>query len=118
MKTKSRKAVRFGSSKQLIQLIRQKRPDLIQATIEQPLRVVVGKNLLRIRGEKGLTRQALAECTADVGPRTIQRIEEAGEDSNPTLRVLEELARALEVKVQALTDPQGTLMGQRWREEA
>lgn len=72
---------------------------------------VVGRNLLRLRVETGLSRRALAERTADVGERTIQRIEEAREDSNPTMRVLEELAKALKVPATALTDPKATFLG-------
>lgn len=105
--------LRFGSSVDLLQKIKATRPDLIKAAQDRPLRVIVAKNLARYRREAGLSREALAAKTPEVGARTIQRIEEAGEDSNPTLRVIEALAGALGLAAAALTDPKATIMGEK-----
>lgn len=115
MTTMAKPKVRFTSGADLVAKLKVKRPDLVERSKEASLHEVVGRNLLLIRTEKGLSRRALAERTQDVGERTIQRIEEAGEDSNPTLRVVEELAKALGVKATALTDPGMTLVGVRAR---
>lgn len=112
MKLKTKPQVRFVGSGDLVQALKRKRPDLVAASHAAPLREVVGRNLLRLRVDRGLSRHALAERTVDVGERTIQRIEEAREDSNPTVRVLEELAKALKVPATALTDPKATLLGE------
>jgi hypothetical protein len=111
MKTAVRKKALFSTRERLIERMRRERPDLVEAVANQPLRVVVGKNLLRLRSEAGLSREALAERCGEVGMRTIQRIEECGEDSNPTVRVIDQLSHALKVSSFALTDPRGTLMG-------
>jgi ribosome-binding protein aMBF1 (putative translation factor) len=111
MKTATKKKVLFTTREQLLARMKEKRPDLLQAVLNEPLRVVVGKNLLRLRSEAGLSREALAARCEDVGERTIQRIEECGEDSNPTVRVIEHLSRALKVSSTALTDPRATFMG-------
>jgi ribosome-binding protein aMBF1 (putative translation factor) len=111
---KGHRKVRFGNSRALLEKLKAKRPDLIAAALAQPLRVVVGKNLVRLRREEGLSREALAERCAEVGARTIQRIEEARDDANPTLRVLEVLGKALGVPATELTNPVLTVMGQRF----
>lgn len=111
MTNKTKVKVRFTSSEDLAKKLRKYRPDLVARSTGASLIEVVGRNLLRLRVEAGLSRCALAAQTADVGQRTIQRIEEAKEDSNPTMRVLEELAKALKVPATALTDPKATLLG-------
>lgn len=113
MATMTRPKVRFTSGADLVAKLKARRPDLVERSRDTSLHEIVGRNLLLLRTEKGLSRRALAERTPDVGERTIQRIEEAGEDSNPTLRVLEELAKALKVPATTLTDPGMTLLGTR-----
>jgi hypothetical protein len=113
MKTVVKKKVLFTSQEQLLAKMKKERPDLVQAILNAPLRIVVGKNLLRLRSEAGLTREGLAARCKDVGARTIQRIEEAREDSNPTVRVIDDLSHALKVTSTALTDPAATFMGDR-----
>ncbi|HTB23462.1 MAG TPA: helix-turn-helix transcriptional regulator [bacterium] len=110
--TKTKTKVRFTGSSDLVEKLKLLRPDLVARSHAAPLREVVGRNVLRLRSERGLSRHALAERTTDVGERTIQRIEEAREDSNPTVRVLEELAKALKVPATVLTDPRTTLLGE------
>jgi len=112
MTAKTRAKVKFTGSTELLAKLQARRPDLVARSRNAPLREVVGRNLLRLRTESGLSRRALAERTVEVGERTIQRIEEAGEDSNPTVRVLEELAKALRVAATDLTDPGATLLGE------
>jgi hypothetical protein len=112
MTLKNKRQTRFIASAELMETLKLRRPDLVAASRAAPLREVVGRNLLRLRIESGLSRRALAERTTEVGGRTIQRIEEAREDSNPTVRVLEELAQALRVPATALTDPASILLGE------
>ena len=113
--TKPKKSVRFNTTESLLSKLKAKRPDLLEAALQQPLRIVIAKNVLRLRGEAGLTRELLSERTGEVGARTIQRIEEGGEDSNPTVRVLEALAKALGTTAVALADPSSTIMGIKWQ---
>jgi ribosome-binding protein aMBF1 (putative translation factor) len=111
--TKAKSKVHFTGSADLAEKLKVRRPDLVARSHAAPLREVVGRNLLRLRNERGLSRHALADRTADVGERTIQRIEEARDDSNPTVRVLEDLAKALNVSATVLTDPRTTLLGEK-----
>lgn len=97
--------MRFTGSADLVEKLKRGRPDLVARSRAASLREVAGRKLPRLRSERGFSRRALAERTADVGERTIQRIEEVREDSNPAVRVLEELAKALMVPASALTDP-------------
>ncbi len=66
MAIKVKAKVHFTSSEALIAKLKQRRPDLVERAQVAPLREVVGRNLLRYRTERGLSRHALAERTADV----------------------------------------------------
>jgi transcriptional regulator with XRE-family HTH domain len=60
----------------------------------------LGKNLKKLRKQKELTQERLAEL-ANLDPKTIVDIE--GEKrANPTLETLNKLARALKVKLEDL----------------
>jgi transcriptional regulator with XRE-family HTH domain len=61
----------------------------------------VSKILKRLRTERGFTQQALA-AKAKISRGHVARLEAAG--NNPTLVVLERLARALGVPVTALLE--------------
>jgi transcriptional regulator with XRE-family HTH domain len=60
------------------------------------LRQVVAKNLRKLRGERGLSQEELAD-RAGLNRNYVGMIER--EESAPTVDTLEELARALDVSV-------------------
>jgi len=62
----------------------------------------IAANIRRIRAQRGLTQERLAEL-ADLEPRTIQHIETG--KANPTIGIVVAIAVALEVRVSALLRP-------------
>jgi len=61
----------------------------------------IGTNIHRLRMRHKLTRETLAQA-AGIQARSLKQIEDAAEASNPTLKTLGAIARALGVETVAL----------------
>jgi len=60
----------------------------------------IGKNIKRLRQEKGLSQDKLSKL-ADLSLNTVVKIE-LDESSNPTIETVQRIAKALEVSVDGL----------------
>ena len=61
---------------------------------------MIGENIKRIRKDKGISQDRLSKL-ADVTHTTLAKIE-SGVNSNPTIKTLQKIAKALDVKVDEL----------------
>ena len=61
---------------------------------------MIGENIKRIRKDKGISQDRLSKL-ADVTHTTLAKIE-SGVNSNPTIKTLQKIAKALDVKVDDL----------------
>ena len=103
MKTTQKKSFvpRFLTGKESMERLKKNRPDLY-ATLKDPsLKACLGANVSDLRRKKGFSQKELAD-KAKVGFRTLQRIEEAQPACNPTIDVVEGVAKALGVDVPVL----------------
>ena len=69
-------------------------------------RVLVARNLRRIRVGRGLSQEKLA-VDAGIEPTYVSRLEREAKSENPSIDVLERLAKALGAHIQELLDPAG-----------
>ena len=61
---------------------------------------MIGENIKKIRKKKGISQDKLSKL-ADVTHTTLAKIE-SGVNNNPTIKTLQKIAKALEVKVDDL----------------
>ena len=99
MKSKTKKTVRKSKiSRKTLERLKKHHPHLYHALKNPTPKARLRANVVDLRLKKGLSRQELAK-KAKVGFRTLQRIEQAHPASNPTVQVVEGLARALGVDI-------------------
>jgi transcriptional regulator with XRE-family HTH domain len=73
---------------------------------DSPTLATLAENVLRLRGDRGLSQAGLAALIDGVDQRAISLLENSR--ANPTLLMIEAVAEALEVTVAELLDPAGT----------
>lgn len=71
-------------------------------------RVLVARNLRRLRVSQGSSQEALAH-EAGIEPTYVSRLEREAKPENPSLDILERLAKALDVSLQEFFDPTGAV---------
>jgi len=67
-------------------------------------RILVARNVRRLRVAQGVSQEALA-VDAGIDRTYMSRLEREAEPENPSLGVLESIARALKVDIRELLDP-------------
>jgi ribosome-binding protein aMBF1 (putative translation factor) len=95
---------RFLTEKESLERLKKNRPDLYESLKKPSPKACLGANVMTLRRKKGLSQKDLAD-KAKVGFRTLQRLEEAQPNSNPTIDVVEGVATALGVNIQELFKP-------------
>ena len=95
---------RFVTGKESMDRLKKNRPDLYEALKKPSPKACLGANVMILRKKRGLSQKDLAD-KAKVGFRTLQRLEEAQPASNPTMDVVESVARALQVEMKSLFSP-------------
>lgn len=71
-------------------------------------RVLLARNLRRLRVAMGASQEALA-LDAGIEPTYVSRLEREAKPENPSIDVLERLARTLGASMQELFDPAGAV---------
>ena len=71
-------------------------------------RIVLGRNLRRLRVAAGKSQEVLA-LEAGIEPTYVSRLERERKPENPSLEVIEKLADALSTDIRTLFDPAGAL---------
>lgn len=100
--TNKRKFIpRFLTEKESMERLKKNRPDLYETLRKPSPKACLGANVSTLRQKKGISQKELAD-KGKVGFRTLQRIEEAQPNSNPTMNAIEGVAKALGVEVQDL----------------
>ena len=96
MKTTEKKGFvpKFLTEKESMERLKKNRPDLFQALKNPSPKACLGANVMTLRVGKGWSQKHLAD-QAKVGFRTLQRIEEAQPNSNPTIDVVAGVAKGL-----------------------
>lgn len=69
-------------------------------------RLLIARNLRRLRVNAGVSQETLA-LEARIEPTYVSRLEREGKSENPSIDVLERLAKALGVGIQQLFDLEG-----------
>lgn len=69
-------------------------------------RVLIARNVRRLRVERDISQEALA-LDAGIDRTYMSRLEREGEAENPSLSVLESLASVLKVDIRELFEPRG-----------
>ncbi len=69
-------------------------------------RVLVARNLRRLRVARASSQEGLA-LEAGIEPTYVSRLEREAKPENPSIDILERLAKALGVDIQELFDPSG-----------
>jgi DNA-binding XRE family transcriptional regulator len=90
-----------GSGPEYLVRLQKRRPDLFLRFKNPSLFVRLAVKLALLRKQRGWT-QKQAAVKAEIGMATYQNFEEAKPTANPTLKVLEGLALAYEVKFEEL----------------
>lgn len=85
-------------SKTALAHLKEHHPHVYRAVKNPTPQARLGANITVLRLKKGMTREQLA-AKAKLTHHALQKIEEAHPSSNPTVRVVENLARALGVDV-------------------
>jgi DNA-binding XRE family transcriptional regulator len=100
MKTTEKKSFtpQFVTEKESLESLKKNRPDLYKTLKKPSLKACLAANVFMLRKKKGLNQKELAD-KAKVGFRTLQRLEEAQPTSNPTVDVIEGIAKALNADV-------------------
>jgi DNA-binding XRE family transcriptional regulator len=91
----------FISEKEHLENIKRKRPDLYKLLDNPTPKSRLATNVYLLRTEHRLTQKDIAD-KARIGLKTFQRIEEAQPVSNPTMEVIEAIAKVLKVDIQQL----------------
>ncbi len=73
-----------------------------RTTNDRMVRLAFGRSLRAARNRRGLTQQGLAD-RANLTMNYVFRLEKG--ERNPTLLILHDLAKALQVRVRELADP-------------
>ena len=98
-----------GNGPEYLARLQKSRPDLYQRLKNPSLTARLAIKLGMLRNQKGWT-QKQAAVRAEIGMATYQNLEEAKPSANPTLKVLEGLAGAYEVKFEELFTPADLLL--------
>jgi DNA-binding XRE family transcriptional regulator len=98
-----------GNGPEYLNRLRNKRPDLYERLKNPSIAARLAVKLGMLRLQKGWT-QKQAAVRAQIGMATYQNLEEAKPTANPTLKVLEGLAGAYEVKFEELFTPEDLLL--------
>lgn len=98
-----------GNGPEYLARLQKKRPDLFQRLKNPSISARLAVKLGMLRNQKGWT-QKQAAAHAEIGMATYQNLEEAKPTANPTLKVLEGLAGAYEVKFEELFTPVDLLL--------
>jgi len=98
-----------GNGPEYLARLQKSRPDLYQRLKNPSLTARLAVKLGMLRNQKGWT-QKQAAVKAEIGMATYQNLEEAKPSANPTLKVLEGLAGAYEVKFEDLFTPADLLL--------
>ncbi len=98
----------FISEKEHLENIKRKRPDLFKLLDNPTPKARLAANIYLLRASLHLTQKEISD-KAHVGLKTFQRIEEAQPVSNPTMEVIEAIAKALKVDIQKLYQPVASL---------
>ena len=98
-----------GNGPEYLTRLQKNRPDLYQRLKNPSLTARLAVKLGMLRNQKGWT-QKQAAVRAEIGMATYQNLEEAKPSANPTLKVLEGLAGAYEVKFEELFTPADLLL--------
>jgi DNA-binding XRE family transcriptional regulator len=98
-----------GNGQVYLARLQKSRPDLYQRLKNPSLTARLAVKLGMLRNQKGWT-QKQAAVRAEIGMATYQNLEEAKSSANPTLKVLEGLAGAYEVKFEELFTPADLLL--------
>ena len=98
-----------GSGPEYLIRLKKKRPDLYERLKNPSISARLAVKLGMLRAQKGWT-QKQAAAHAEIGMATYQNLEEAKQTANPTLKVLEGLAGAYEVKFEELFTPEDLLL--------
>jgi DNA-binding XRE family transcriptional regulator len=98
-----------GNGPEYLARLQKNRPDLFQRLKNPSLSARLAVKLGMLRNQKGWT-QKQAAARAEIGMATYQNLEEAKPTANPTLKVLEGLAGAYEVKFEELFIPEDLLL--------
>ena len=64
------------------------------------MKMKIGENIKKVRKKRGLSQDKLSKL-ADVTHTTLAKIE-AGKNDNPTIKTLQKIAKALNVKIDDL----------------
>jgi DNA-binding XRE family transcriptional regulator len=91
----------FISEKEHLKNIKCKRPDLFKLLDNPTPKARLAANIYLLRASLRLTQKEISD-KAHVGLKTFQHIEEAQPVSNPTMEVIEAIAKALKVDIQQL----------------
>jgi DNA-binding XRE family transcriptional regulator len=98
-----------GNGPEYLVRLQKSRPDLYQRLKSPSVSARLAVKLGLLRNQKGWT-QKQAAARAEIGMATYQNLEEAKPTANPTLKVLEGLAGAYEVKFEELFMPEDLLL--------
>lgn len=98
-----------GNGPEYLSRLQKNRPDLYQRLKNPSLSARLAVKLGMLRTQRGWT-QKQAAARAEIGMATYQNLEEAKPTANPTLKVLEGLAGAYEVKFEELFTPEDLLL--------
>lgn len=93
-----------GNGSEYLTRLQKSRPDLYERLKNPSISARLAVKLGMLRTRKGWT-QKQAAARAEIGMATYQNLEEAKPTANPTLKVLESLAGAYEVKFEELFSP-------------
>jgi transcriptional regulator with XRE-family HTH domain len=69
-------------------------------------RILIARNIRRLRVARGVTQEALA-VDAGIEPGYVSRLERERLPENPSIAVLERLAKALDADIRQFFDPAG-----------
>jgi len=98
-----------GSGLEYLNRLIKKRPDLYKRLKSPSVAVRLAVKLRMLRLQKGWTQKQTA-ARAKIGMATYRNLEEAKPTANSTLKVLEGLAEAYEVKFEELFTPEDLLL--------
>jgi DNA-binding XRE family transcriptional regulator len=98
-----------GNGPEYLARLKKNRPDLYERLKNPSIAARLAVKLGMLRSQKGWT-QKQAAIRAAIGMATYQNLEEAKPTANPTLKVLEGLAGAYEVKFEELFMPEDLLL--------
>ncbi len=85
------------SGEESLRQLKKSRPDVYKALKDPEPRACLAWNVIKYRVEKGFSQKTLAD-KADVSLRTIAYIEDYAEKFSPNIKIVQAIAKALDVK--------------------